>query len=288
MLGKLMKHQTKAVARILLIIHAAVLILAVLGGIFTSIFSQDTLGTNILIGFLLLIYILTLVFAFFATHFIMISRFYKSMFTTEGYLTHTLPVKPWQLLLSNTVTYLIVSILNLLILVSSLLIWIRPIGLGAELMDVISAFADMFGMSAPVLLLVICGYMLLSLLYLIGMFYASLSIGNLFAPHRLVASVITYIVLYVVTQVVSLILLLVSPWMDTLSSIEPTVSVTTQTQIVTQGEIAAQDLMAAREAFEPMISYFSWMMVASAILIAVLTIIYYVVTHYILSKKLNL
>ncbi|MDD3340386.1 MAG: hypothetical protein PHS82_16220 [Lachnospiraceae bacterium] len=279
MLGKLMKHQTKSVYRILLIIHAAVILLAVLGGIFNALSGSMVHSSifNTIIGFLLFFYVMTLIFVFFATHFIMISRFYKSMYTDEGYLTHTLPVKPWQLLVSNTLVYLIVCILDVIILLGSLFMWALPnlqfklnVNGISYVMDSfgkgLQTIAEFFDISVPALIVIAIVLVLISLLYFIGSFYFSLSVGSLFAPHKVVASVITYIVLYIITQIVSLVALVVSPATH---------------KLLTMQSMHSEELST--------ISDFAGSLFTMGLVITVIvSILYYGVTHFILSRKLNL
>jgi len=270
MLGKLIKHQTKSVYRILLLVHAAVLLLAVIGSVFTFFVDAENFAASVLTGMIGIMYILTLMFAFFSTQYVMVSRFYKSMYTDEGYLTHTLPVKTWQHLLSNTIVYFAAIVLDIVILTLSILILARPSGildLGADLMPAMRMASAALGISVPVLILCIFGIIIISLLYIIGMFYMSLSVGSLFPSHKIMASVIVYVILYIAMQTIGLITIAVAPWTHAMVNADPN-----NVLQMTSG----------------IIQFVKGLLGFDIILMGGGTIIYFAVTHFIMSRKLNL
>ena len=77
-------------------LHIALLIFTILGRI--------TLGSDFLMqmpdeifALLVIFYVMMVIVVGVISSFYFIYWFYKNLFTDEGYLMHTLPVKPWQL-----------------------------------------------------------------------------------------------------------------------------------------------------------------------------------------------
>ena len=103
MLGKLLKHEFRATARFMWVIYAAMLVLS-LGSHF-SIRYMDWPETfsilRILAVAVTFLWVMALIFGAVMTLVMMVQRFYKNYLTDEGYLMHTLPVKPWMLIVSK-------------------------------------------------------------------------------------------------------------------------------------------------------------------------------------------
>lgn len=117
MLGKLFKYDMKALLRILLPLHGAVLLLGVVSSVcgfigytvgeasYSSSSASSAFSASMA---LLMIFGLMAIFsAMVATLVIIIHRFYKNLFTDEGYLTFTLPVTANQILLSKVLAGLL-------------------------------------------------------------------------------------------------------------------------------------------------------------------------------------
>ncbi len=117
MLGKLFKHEFRNVGRmgvLLLIVAACVTALGalyLLSPLFGSIIGQRKDASipmsllSVLLGLLgLLSYAVMLVGISYGFLIWLGVRFYRSMYSDQGYLTHTLPVKPIEILIAKTVT----------------------------------------------------------------------------------------------------------------------------------------------------------------------------------------
>ena len=101
MLRKLIKYDMKALNRFLIIVHAFLILAAILGRIFITSRAGSGSGewnaTILVLGFALCFLLLTG--ATYTTAIVAAVRFYRNMFSDEGYLTHTLPVSTDTLLL---------------------------------------------------------------------------------------------------------------------------------------------------------------------------------------------
>ena len=100
MLTNLIAFDLKNSARLLVPLHIALLIFTVFGRI--------TLGSDFLMqmpdeifALLVIFYAIMVIVVGVISSFYFIYWFYKNLFTDEGYLMHTLPVKPWQLVASK-------------------------------------------------------------------------------------------------------------------------------------------------------------------------------------------
>ncbi len=100
MLTNLIAFDLKNSARLLVPLHIALLIFTILGRI--------TLGSDFLMqmpdeifALLVIFYVMMVIVVGVISSFYFIYWFYKNLFTDEGYLMHTLPVKPWQLVASK-------------------------------------------------------------------------------------------------------------------------------------------------------------------------------------------
>ena len=143
-----------------------------------------------------------------ATLFVVVMRFYKGLLKEEGYLMHTLPVKEWQLIASKgvtaTVTVLVsmvlaavsIVLLNLVGNLSSILYFLQATG------ETVQRYPESLLYCLEALLVVLAGIM--TEVYKI---YASLSIGQLMAKHRMIWSVAAYIGIGVVLTLLGSILL---------------------------------------------------------------------------------
>ena len=93
MLGKLIKHEWKAIAKPLAIMHIALILMAIIGKVLLNI--EVLKKADYVWGALLMLYILAVITLEIGTQIYLAVRFYKNMYTDEGYLSFTLPVKSW-------------------------------------------------------------------------------------------------------------------------------------------------------------------------------------------------
>ena len=130
MFAKLLKYEWMASAGLLGILSGAALGIGLLGGVaLRYLFSVANSGSedpavNIVIlplTFMLLFMMLALVAYMFAVQIILLSRFYKSRFTDEGYLTFTLPVSATQSYLSALSNILIWNVISGLVMFVSMM-----------------------------------------------------------------------------------------------------------------------------------------------------------------------
>lgn len=109
MLGKLIKYDLKSTSRILVIIHVFLILSALfMRFLITGRVEEDLLmasgGSDVFYTLLVMVYTLVIIGACFATCMVVAIRFYRHLFSDEGYLTNTLPVKRSTHLLAKTIS----------------------------------------------------------------------------------------------------------------------------------------------------------------------------------------
>lgn len=216
MLGKLLKHEWKATWKIPTILIGILLVLAVVSGIpFTSpIWQQDITGLNILVVMLWMMFYFALIGINIAITIVLAIHFYKSMFTDEGYLTHTLPVTGHQLLISKIlpmIVWMFLCTLGILVSVaifgSMAILFLKPEGLLFR--DVINQI--MKAIRESEFQLMEMGKMLVSVVFLgitgiinnVMMIVGAVSIGQMVSKHKVLGSIGAYFVLNTAMSIVS-------------------------------------------------------------------------------------
>ena len=136
MLGKLLKYEMKSTSRIMWFLYAAVIVFGTIIGIAirvqvnsgalkmntTSLTSVFFGLPQIILTVFIIIYMLLLLALAVMTIIIIIMRFNNNLLRGEGYLMHTLPVKPWQLITSKGIVAVAVVAVSIICAVLSIFI----------------------------------------------------------------------------------------------------------------------------------------------------------------------
>ena len=270
MLGKLLKHEFKDTGKVLLPLDLLLIGVTLLGMIVLGLKVFDHDGMAPVAAAMLIFYILGIIALFIVTYVFLMIRFFRSMYSSEGYLTHTLPVNPLATLNTKLIVSLFWAFLTLILsigsVVSLILTAVRTYGEEISWGDLWPAFEKVTGFTAPEMLGWIMLFSFLTCLSGLLMIYCSISIGQLFNKHKVLAAIISYVVIYIVMQIVSTITMLGT----SIRSISDESSISTQSGFVDMSGFYG--------------SVFGSTMIQSVVFIA----IFYVVTAYISSKKVNL
>lgn len=196
MVRKLIKHELYALYRWVLGCMAAVLLLGVLARIVGEVLDANV-TENVNIGLSMLaqtvseFWTISLLLLIAAGTFVSAARFYKSLFTGEGYLTFSLPLTPAQLLLGKFLAALIVNLSCYAVAGLSLVIGMRASAWPGALEWADMAFHSLWIILAsdPIvfleLALLFIGLLPTGLLYL----YLVTCIGQLFTKGRIAVTV---------------------------------------------------------------------------------------------------
>ncbi len=210
MLGKLLKYEWKATARIFLPLFVLLLILT---PITKLVLSLDIFkGFTQIIPSLTLISYIVLIIAICVTAFIfMIYRFYKNLLTEEGYLMFTLPVSVHSIVLSKAIVSFFWTILCYVAAFLSITAVIYTPETKDQFFyyyDVITkGFYSEMNISLTGLIVWSVVLMILSQIYTIFYAYCSIAIGQL-STHKIVGAIAASIAIYIIMQIISSVVLL--------------------------------------------------------------------------------
>jgi hypothetical protein len=265
MLSKLLKYELKATGRIFLPLFLALLIFAGITKIITPL-SHEKFDFPAMIS--MAIYIIIMVGMFVMTFTMMIQRFYKNLLSDEGYLMHTLPVRPWKHIVSKLLVSMLWMIASVIIAMISILIITYQKGAISEIIkgwatvhnQVIGqlgawAYPLMFELILVVLLFLASGILII---------YASIALGHLFNRHKMLASFGAFIGLNTLSQI----------YFVLISSIFRAAHVA-KIHLSTIGFVSSQSVIQLSIAL-------------GILFIGLLCTAYFAITNYILSKRLNL
>lgn len=269
MLGKLLKHEFKAQYKMYGAIYLAVLLIGVvscIAGIISDKFPKNVIISSFA-GVALVMAIIAIVAVFIMTLVLSIYRYYINLIKDQGYLMHTLPVPAF----NHHIAKLILPIFWFAAdcLVTFVMIILLTRDLKFEWVEEVRGFITILGidMSAGNIILMVF-YMLIGVISSLSMFYACLNVGSLSNSNKGVMAFVAYLVFYMVNQIISLIGLFV--FMGIL--------------VIKNG--GGIDEMLAQET--PPEGYFSGIMLTTVIISVICIILYSVVSHYVLTKKVNL
>ena len=125
MLGKLLKHEWKSIWKIPVLLIGILMITAVIAGLTFAlpIWESDWIGLPLSGIMLLLLFYFAMIAASVGITVYMAVRCYKSMFTDEGYLTHTLPVSSRQILNCKVITMSVWTLITGIAIIISLVVF---------------------------------------------------------------------------------------------------------------------------------------------------------------------
>ena len=277
MLGKIIKYDMKAMNRFLIIIHAFLLIYA----FFIRILITGRLTANnvhnfgntyfLILGLTVSFGIILLTCVAFATSIIIAVHFYKSTYSDEGYLTHTLPVKKGTLLIAKVIAGTIWCIIDIIGLFAAIYIaaWVPYVkdslsGNKALLMEIfgLGSHLGVFGSIAFYIFFIIAGTVANVILY-----YACISLGQIFTGHRVFGAVAMY---FIVTFVESISCFLIFIPLGLLNTQAVTIGTSTTLYMSTPSQ------------------YMLGLLGISLALMVIWSVILYIITYYRLNRRLNL
>lgn len=205
MLSKLMKHEWAATSKLLLPLYIILCIITVLGKILLLAVGNVDMFSPIL-GLLTVFYVLYLFIIAAVTQIFLIVRFYKNMFTDEGYLTNTLPVTSTQLINSKLIVAFCWNIINIVFITCSIFVIVvssETIPYIREgLNEAYKAFYSYFGFAPTIYIVLTVIATLLSVVYSLLMLYCSIALGHKFGKHKIIGSFVAYIIIYAINQVI--------------------------------------------------------------------------------------
>lgn len=229
MLRKLLKHEFRATARVMLPVYLVTILLALMTR--GTAFWTQMVTTEGLTGrsFLALIsgligvgFSLALVATFVVAVILMILRFRSNLMADEGYVMFTLPVSThalvWSKLIVSTVWFvgaMLIDILSLAALVADVTFFQEFGRLIHEISQQLTAYMVGNGMAFLAEFILLC---LLGCLTTCLTFYTPLAIGHSFSQHKMLLSVAFFFAIQISMQIISGTLFMAGvPFMDSFS-----------------------------------------------------------------------
>lgn len=202
MLTKLISHEWKDTIKVPALLLTITVLLSAASLVYFSVADQATADTDLnvrnFVLYIACILILSGLSMILIIYFAI--RFYKNLYTDEGYLMHTLPVKPWMLIVSKLtigtiwfylIDLLLVGAITLITLIAlPTMAYFSPEDL-LELRTMFQSYHTIF--TVPSILFLAIPVMIISSVFSLLTIYASISLGQLFSSHKVLASILCYL-----------------------------------------------------------------------------------------------
>lgn len=211
MVKKLFKHEFHALFRIMLPVYAILLVLSVAQKVIQC-FEGSSKTYNIIFVFSIITFVASIIVAIVLSLILCIVRYYKNLFTGEGYLTLTLPATATEHLVVKSVTAVITQIATILVAAISAIIavdfdvikevWKAIVYSVKEIPD--NYRPHIFGLLFEILLVIIAWLFMYTL-----EFYFCMTVGQMANKNRIFAAVGVFFGLYVATQIIETIFVVI-------------------------------------------------------------------------------
>lgn len=284
MLKKLIKYEWKGVYKMGLILLGVIAFATFLG----FLASRSPLWTDIVIYddfaeglatmmslFAIMLYIIVLAGVAYAILIYIGVRFYKTMYTDEGYLLHTLPVTKHQILISKLlVSSLWLFIISTAVFVSGMFVifFIMEAASPGSVGEMLAYLPDVFGelgrairdmsgsdrMALIHFLISLILSMLVGILSTILTIFCAVSLGQLFSKHRVLMAILCYVGILIVMAIF--------------------------TAVVRSISYTGMFLYD----FDQVLGYFFTLIDSTVVLNLLMGVGFYLLSYYITSKKLNM
>lgn len=261
MLGKLIKYEFKATMRSFLAIYASLILTGILIGIFmfANVEMGIALSTFIMVALVITLGVLTIT--------VIIKRFSKNLLGDEGYLMMTLPVSAKKIVASKIITSVVYLILSTIVVFLVFVVIMLPSGIGT-MKEFIRSMGNVWNymvmnlLSARDIILNIIITLIIGIVDYVSfilVIYTSLSVGQLkpFNKHRTPVAIIAFFIINMIVSVIS----------DGLSNLLESMNILTAPQ--------SMSMLSASSIY-------------TLVFYGVVSVVLFMITSYILEKKLNL
>jgi len=215
MLKKLIRHEWASGWKIPTVLIGVLLVLSVFAGLtfVAPVWDSEMTGLSILLVIVWMLYYFAIIGVSVGVMLYLAIRFYKSMYTDEGYLTHTLPVTSHQLLWSKMIYIAAWNIIATIAIFLSVFIFgfmaalfLQPDGMGVmesftmAWEEIVAEFgAENIGAFAGNMVFVGIAGVCSSTMLLVG----SITIGQLVGKHKVLGAVGAYFAVNTIMQIIS-------------------------------------------------------------------------------------
>lgn len=216
MLKKLFKYEWKAFWKVPTAINVFLGIMTFIGiiSLASPFWELDIRGIEIMLGLAVFFYILAIAAGSIGVTIAITARYYKNIYTDEGYLTNTLPVTARQIILSKLFVGVIWSFItgaavsiSVFSLIYTASLSYSDVNIFYEFWQDFPEFLRFFREEAKIsfFLFAFLGliYLILSTALSILKLYTAIALGQLFSRHKVAGAVMWYIGEYVVFEIIT-------------------------------------------------------------------------------------
>ena len=274
MLGKMIKHEFKATGRLILPLFLLVIVMTPVLALLNKLAShigRKSLAGGLLSGISMVSFVAMMIGACVAVFIYIMVRFYKTIATSEAYMTFCLPVNSHHVMLSKLIVATVWQVLTVAVAIGSLYIMfiingiIEPGTVFSHMERMLTSsgieYGSLFGF-----LFKIGAMLFISMITSILSWYLAVCLGQIFQEKRVLMSIVMYVGIYMVMQIIYMCILL--PFILSHSS------------EFAMGEAKAINMQMNAE-------FPSGLLLAVGIINIVLAVVFYVVGTQILKKKTN-
>ncbi len=268
MVKKLLKYEFISYLRTLVPMYIILLAIGVVNR-FIQIFENDHFSYDIVFTSSVIALSISIIVCVVMTVIVGVVRFHKNLYSSEGYLTFTLPVTSGQLIFTKLVMLIAFTLIGLAVIILSGSIAM----LGEVLVEVFRAigylakqYFNHVGVHGAFYIVEFIILLFVSVTYQYLLYYSCITIGQTAKKNRVFMAFLTYFVYYIITQVIGTIFVIIGMVFGEMGIIAKIVST-----------INAHPYASTHIIFVTLIAFFT-----------VLCVALYFVNRYIMNRKLNL
>jgi len=211
MLGSLIKYEFKATYKVFFLLYALVLFFSFITR-FTINFNDSVnffasnssfeIG-NIALMIFMLIYFMLMITTGVLTIYIIVKRFYGNILGDSGYLMNTIPVAPWENILSKLSVGAVWLLLGMFVCFLSVIVLLTS---DISLYELIRGINELIGHIDIEMFDIICNFILCVIIQQVSnimVIYCSIAVGHLFNKHRKMAAVGVFLIIQVVIDTIA-------------------------------------------------------------------------------------
>ena len=265
MLGKLIKYDLKNAARIFLLVHGIYLFICIILRLLVMNPLDFSAPSRLLITPLTLIvvlFIFLLTAMTLTTSLLIALRFYRNLFSKEGYLSWTLPAAPSTHLLAKFLSGYLIAAADIIIIAAGILVLVTGSNVADAYRQIAPDMEKVLGITLGSYALKLFLFTVIFTFTSIVQIYFCIALGQLFQEHRVLLAIAFYFLAGFGVQILTTSLLLIT------------------------GLIRPQ-MFADSYSFN-IGRYTDILYLITGILSIILAVIEYMVTNYIMKRKINL
>lgn len=268
MVKKLLKYEFISYLRTLTPMYLILLTMGALNR-FIQLFENDHFSYDVVFTSSLIALIISSVVCLVMTVVTGITRFYKNLYSAEGYLSFTLPVTSSQHIFAKLLTLTVFTLISLLAVLSAASVAM----MGDVLTEVFKAaayiFQKLFQYTGAHLLFYILELLLLSIALMVNqylLYYGCITIGQTAKKNRILMAFGVYFIYYLITQVVGTVFVITGMFLNRIGVLEKI------SYILEENPLPSAHVI----------------LILGIVLYAGLSVAYYFIIRHFMNKKLNL